>query len=527
MGEQAVLITGMTATSEWLVVLPLVLALMGSAFLLVLRRAKGAPALAAMLVVIGIIACEIALIGQILRAGPVSMTMGGWLPPFGISFTADLIGAGFALAAAIVTLLVLIYAEAERAGEGARDGFHALVLLLLGGVTGSFLTGDLFNLYVWFEVMLIASFGLLVLGGKPLQLDAAVKYGFLNIMAASFFLLALGLLHGLLGTLNMADIIGKAPGANPAAMTAVAALLMLAFAIKGAAFPVNNWLPASYHAPPAAVSALLGGLLTKVGVFALLRTMIVLLPGSYGLLQPVLAAAAIGSLLLGPLGAIAETNLRRAIGFMLIGGIGAVLAGIAMPTPDGIAGAGLYILHAIFTLTALYLVAGIIEQRTGHADTRQMGGLYAASSPLSILFLLLVLAIAGVPPLLGFWPKLLLLQASTAGMGTTIDPWRLLLTLALLGNAVLTLIAGTRIWAHVFWRGGWEGEGSEHQEAPLVAVPRKADFLTFGASGALVLMIVVAGLWPNPLLEAARIGVADMIDPGRYIAAVELAGERQ
>ncbi|WP_173087456.1 proton-conducting transporter membrane subunit [Devosia sp. 1635] len=526
MAEPFSLMIGMTPASEWMVVLPLVLALMGSAFLLVLRRAPGAPAIAAMLVVIGIIVCEITLIARILREGPVSMTMGGWQPPFGISFTADLLGAGFALAAAIVALIVLVYAEAERdPGEGARDGFHALVLLLLGGVTGSFLTGDLFNLYVWFEVMLIASFGLLVLGGKPLQLDAAVKYGFLNIMAASFFLLALGLLHGLLGTLNMADIIGSAPGANPAAMTAVAALLMLAFAIKGAAFPVNAWLPASYHAPSAAVSALLGGLLTKVGVFALLRTMIVLLPGSYGLLQPLLATAAIASLVLGPLGAIAETNLRRAIGFMLIGGIGAVLAGIAMPTPEGIAGAGLYIFHAIFTLTGLYLVAGMIERRTGQTDTRQMGGLYAASTPMSILFFLLVLAVAGVPPLLGFWPKLLLLQAATAGFEGGVDPARLLLMLALLGNAVLTLIAGTRIWAHVFWRGGWEGAGSEHQNAPLVTVPRRSSLLTFGATGALVVLVVAAGLWPNPLLDAARIGVADMTDPQRYIAAVELAGE--
>jgi multicomponent Na+:H+ antiporter subunit D len=231
MAGEASLIIGMTPTSDWLVVLPLVLALMGSAFLLVLRRTRGAPVLGALVVVGAIIACEIGLLMRIWREGPVSMTMGGWRPPFGISFSADLLGAGFALAAAFVCLLVLIYAQADRAGEGARDGFHALVLLLLGGVTGSFLTGDLFNLYVWFEVMLIASFGLLVLGGQPLQLDAAVKYGFLNIMAASFFLLALGLLYGLLGTLNMADIIALAPGANRAAMTAVAGVLALAFAI--------------------------------------------------------------------------------------------------------------------------------------------------------------------------------------------------------------------------------------------------------------------------------------------------------
>ncbi|MDB5623031.1 MAG: Na+/H+ antiporter subunit, partial [Devosia sp.] len=266
-------------------------------------------------------------------------------------------------------------------------------------------------------------------------------------------------------------------------------------------------------------------LLTKVGVFALLRTMVVLLPASGALLQPLLAMAAIASLLLGPLGAIAETNLRRAIGFILIGGIGAVLAGIAMPTLDGIGGAALYILHAIVSLSALYLVAGLIERRTGQTDTRQMGGLYAASTPVSILFLVLVLAVAGVPPLLGFWPKLLLLQAALEGADGALDSWRLLLALGLLLNAVLTLVAGSRLWAHIFWRSGPEGAGSEHGSVPLMAVALRPNLLTLGASSVLVLAVVLGGLWPEPLLQAARLGAADMINPQRYIAAIGLAGE--
>ncbi len=145
-------------------------------------------------------------------------------------------------------------------------------------MSGAFLTGDLFNLYVWFELMLIASFGLMVLGGRKIQLDATVKYGFLNFLATSFFLVALGLLYGTLGTLNMADVVGAATRADPAVMASIAALLLLAFGVKAAAFPVNAWLPASYHAPPPAISALLAGLLTKVGVYALIRTLVMLLP---------------------------------------------------------------------------------------------------------------------------------------------------------------------------------------------------------------------------------------------------------
>ncbi|WP_170926322.1 proton-conducting transporter membrane subunit [Devosia lucknowensis] len=520
------MIDTMTPASAWIIVLPIVLALMGAAGLLMLRRNNGAPVIGAVIVVVGIIACEIALLLEVIANGPVSMTMGKWLPPFGISLTADVFGASFALASAVVTLIVLLYAEIDRADADGRDAFHSMVLLLLAGVTGAFLTGDLFNLYVWFEVTLIASFGLIVQGGRPAQLDAAVKYGFLNFLATTLFLLSLGLLYGLLGTLNMADIMRVAPLADPASMAGVAALLMLAFGMKAAAFPLNAWLPASYHTPSAAVSALFAGLLTKVGAYALLRSLVALLPASRDLLEPALAVIAIATLVTAPLGAIAETNLRRAVGFLVIGGIGAVLAGLAMPSLDGVAGSGLYIFHAILTMTALYMVAGLIEKRTAATDTRQMGGLYAASTPLSILFFVLVLASAGVPPFLGFWPKLLLIEAGVAeGMATTGQGWiGIGLVTALLINAVLTLIAGSRLWSHIFWRSGPEGEGTEHASPNLVAFDRRGR-LALGASAALTLGIAAIGLWPGPLMGAVSVGAADILDPARYVAATGLAGE--
>ena len=511
LGLPPAMIDTVTLAADWVIVLPIVLALLGAALLLMLRGSRGLSFMFTSMTVVGIIACETSLLLRVAEAGPLSMTMGKWLPPFGISFTADVFGAGFALAASSVTLIVLFYAEGDRPADAAGDGFHSLVLLLLAGVTGSFLTGDLFNLYVWFEVMLIASFGLIVIGGRPIQLDGAVKYGFLNFLATTIFLAALGLTYGLLGTLNMADIMRVAPTANTAAMTGIAALLLLAFGMKAAAFPVNAWLPASYHTPPAVVSALMAGLLTKVGIYALLRTLAMLLPASRDILEPVLAIVAIATLLVAPLGAIAETNLRRAIGFVVIGGIGTVMVGIAIPSQSGIGGAGLYIFHAMLTMTALYLVAGLVEKQTGETDSRRMGGLYAGSSPLSILFLLLVLAAAGVPPFLGFWPKLLLLNAGLAQGGWLGG----LMVAGLLANAVLTLIAGTRLWAHIFWR-------SAPTRPPVVAV--SSTQISLFATGLLVAAILAAGLWPNALFEAVRIAAADMIDPARYVAAVGLAG---
>lgn len=502
----AVVLQSATAVADWVLVLPLVLCLLGAAVLLTLGRLARLRFALVILVVAAVVVLDAAMLLRVVNDGPFAMTMGNWLPPFGISFVADVFGAGFALTAALATLVVVVYA---RGDDAVGEGFYPLILLLLAGVTGSFLTGDLFNLYVWFEVMLIASFGLIVQSGQRAQLDAAVKYGFLNFLATALFLLALGLLYGLLGTLNMADIMRLAPSANLAACTAIAAVLLVAFSMKAAAFPLNAWLPASYHTPPVAISAIFAGLLTKVGAYALLRVLVVVLPTSRDILEPALVAIAVATLLIGPLGAIAETNLRRSIGFMVIGGIGAFMTGIALPSLAGVSGAGLYIVHAMLTMTALYLVAGIVERHTGQKDWRHMGGVYAASAPISIMFLALVLATAGVPPFLGFWPKLLLLQSSIEAGG-----WAgVLLAIALVGNAILTLIAGTRLWSHIFWR-----------PAPQAIESPRIDPLVQAAAAALVTIVVAAGLWPNGLFEALKLGAPNLLDPARYVAAVGLAG---
>jgi multicomponent Na+:H+ antiporter subunit D len=491
-----------TPLADWVVILPVVLCLLGAAVLLMLRGLGRAQLWVVLGVIALVLVCDGLLFNRVMISGPLSMTMGKWLPPFGISFTADVLGAGFALAGAFVTFCVVLYLQGDTPESAVRDGVYPLILLLLAGVSGAFLTGDLFNLYVWFEVMLIASFGLMVLAGHPLQLDAAVKYGVLNFLATTLFLMGLGLLYGLVGTLNMADVIGKTANADAAPLTATAALFVLAFGMKAAVFPVNAWLPASYHAPPAGISALMGGLLTKVGIYALLRTLIMLLPLAREHLAPALLAVAIATAILGPLSAIAETNLRRAIGFLLIGGIGLMLLSLAGAQGSAVAGSIAYGAHAILTLTALYMIGGLIERATGQTDTRKMRGLYAANSLISTLFLVLILGVSGVPPFLGFWPKLLMLQGF---VGET--DWVPVFTVLL--NALLTLIAGTRLWSHIFWRGS----------AGKAALP----FASVAATWLLTLVIVIIGLVPAGLINAAGIAARDLIDPIRYIAAVGLS----
>jgi multicomponent Na+:H+ antiporter subunit D len=506
--------------AAWLVILPVLLPLFGGALLIAGPGRLVDPRFVAALVVLLTGLGDAALLRHVLDSGVLAMTMGKWLPPFGISFAADSLGAGFALLAAAVTLCVLAY-RPEAAEPGRRRGrFLALVLILLAGVDGAFLTGDLFNLYVWFELILIASFGLLVFSGTPLTVEATLKYGLLNFIATSLFLIALGLIYGALGTLNMADLIHSAAAGDRPVMAGIAALLVIAFGTKAAAIPVNNWLPASYHAPPPGVSALLGGLLTKVGAYALLRTLILILPAEQALLRPVLAGVAGATLLLAPLGALAQADLRRATGYLLIGGIGAILMGLALGTPMGIAGSVAYVVNAMLTVTALYFLAGVIEARTG--DGTRAGGLYASSSLLSWLFILLALTIAGVPPSLGFWPKLLLLEAALAVPGAvagSLDPPAMVLAICLLLNALLTLFVGARLWSRLFLRPAGVGEA-----VAAAATGGSPDRWALGATATLTALVVVAGLWPEPLLAFGRVAAAGLFDPAAYIGAVGLGG---
>lgn len=509
------MIDAATASSEWIIVLPVLLGLFGGAFLLVLHNQRRSQATFAVLVTLTIVVCDILLLGRTLDGGPVSMTMGRWLAPFGISFTADVLSAAFALAAAVVTLVVILYMQPQVQARDIRYGIYPLTLLLLAGVSGAFLTGDLFNLYVWFEVMLIASFGLLIMGGRKIQLDAAVKYGFLNFLATTFFLAALGFLYGLLGTLNMADIVGAAAKAPPAPMAAIAALLLLAFGMKAAAFPVNAWLPASYHAPDPAISALFAGVLTKVGAYALLRSLIALMPTARDFLDPAITTIAVLTLVIAPMGAIAQTNLRRALGFLVIGGVGSIIAALALPDLRGVAGGSIYAFNSMLAMTALYLLAGLIERMTGTDDTRSMGGVYAVNSPLSIAFFILVIAAAGLPPTLGFWPKLLLVEASISANSN-------FLLVAILLNSILTTIAGSRLWAHIFWRQGREGPHSEELNDRLRALSGADWRWSFMPTAGLVAFLLLAGILPNFIISAGREAAAGLLDTGRYVSAVGL-----
>ncbi len=508
----AAMVAAPVPLADWLAVAPVVLCLFFGALLLMFRKQTRQQPVIAIGALALLVAGNAALLTRVCAHGTIVMTMGRWLPPFGISFTVDLLGAVLALTASAVALAGAVYAAATLSPAERRYGFFPFLLLMMGGVSGALLTGDIFNMYVWFEVLLISSFGLLVLGSEREQIDGAVKYAFLNLVATALFLIATGLLYGVFGTLNMADIARKAPGlgTNGAPLHMLATLYLLAFGMKAAAFPANFWLPASYHTPRIVVSALFAGLLTKVGVYALMRTLVTILPAQRDVLAEFIAWIAALTMILGALGALAQTDIRRLLGFSVISGIGTMLAGIALASPLALSGAIFYAVHSMIVMTALYFLAGIAIRLSGTASLHEAGGLYAASPALAALAFVLFFGISGLPPFSGLWPKAMLVKAA-------LDVGAWWLAAAILVTGLLTTIAFGRVFLLAFWRPPVSGIARQ-------ASPAHGHGAAFGATAMLALAVTVLGIYPEPAIRLTNAAALSLLDVPSYVDAVFPAG---
>lgn len=447
----------------------------------------------------------LAILARVLAEGAFAEQAGAWPAPYGITLVADLLSAVMVVLAGVVAVAIVVFARADVTAEEERFGHHPLTHALLAGVCGAFLTGDLFNMYVWFEVMLIASFGLLVIGGGRAQLDGAMKYVGLNLIATVAFLTGVGLLYGATGALNMADLHVVLQGrATETPILAAAAFLIFAFASKAALFPTFFWLPASYHTPSVTVSALFAALLTKVGVYALIRVFTLV----YGIegtpIQAALLWAALASLVVGTMGALAQVTMRRVFGFGVIASVGLMILGLAIHTPLAIAAALFYLFQDVLVKTGLFLSAGAVRRLAGSESFAEAGGVWRAAPWASLLFLIPALSLAGVPPLSGFWAKLMLLQAGLAAE----RPW---LAFAVLATGFLTLFAMARVWAAVFWASRPEGDGARVGRLPATMIAPLV---------VLTLVIVALGLVPARLVDLALAAAAGLADPAAYLAAV-------
>ncbi|MDZ7927557.1 MAG: Na+/H+ antiporter subunit D [Agrobacterium sp.] len=511
----AALVTAPVPLSDWLIILPVALSIGTGAVLMMLRHTMRLHAPIAIAALFLLVLLDAALLWKVATQGPFTMVMGRWLPPFGIAFTADLTGTLLSLAAAIVALAGAIHASADIDASGRRYGFYPFLMLLMAGVTGAFLTGDLFNLYVWFEVLLISSFGLIVLGSTREQIDGALKYAILNLIGTTLFLITVGYLYAIFGTLNMADIALKANGLRGTApLMTLASLFALAFAMKAAAFPVNFWLPASYHTPRIVVSALFGGLLTKVGIYALLRVMVMLFPVEREELSIVIAISAALTMVLGAMGALAQNDIRRMLGYIVISGIGYMMAGIAIGTPSGVAGAIFYALHSMVLMTALYLAAGHAARLGGSFTLSSLGSLYRQAPWFSGLVLALFFAGSGLPPFSGFWPKVVLVKSA-------IDIGAWWLAGALLLSGFIATIAFGRVFLLCFWRPAAASTGQP--PSPVVSPPAAPSFVPLVG---LTVLVVFFGLFPESLLNLSQQAAAGLGNPEAYIRSVFSEGVR-
>lgn len=471
-----------------------------------------------LLAVIGMIAyfgVTCGLIWEVSTHGIQVVKMGNWPAPFGIVMVVDLTSAIMVFATGIIGLTVTIYSLSDIDYRRQKYGYFTFLHLMILGVTGAFITGDLFNMFVCFEVMLISSFVLMTLGGERGQMEGAVKYVMLNMLASFIFLAGIGILYAKTGTLNLADLaIRVSDTENPGFMTLTAMLFVVAFGIKAGIFPLYFWLPASYHTPPVSVSAAFAGLLTKVGVYAMIRIFTLVFLDETRFTHTLLLALAGLTMVSGILGAVVQFDFRRLLSFHIISQIGYIVLGLALFTPLALAGALYYTFHNILAKSNLFLASGVAARYQNTYYLKRMGGLYNKAPWLSLLFFVSAMSLAGIPPLSGFIAKLSIVKAALAG-DSQFKLAAAAMVVVALAVGLGTLFSMTKIWAEAFWK-----EAPEGTEFRSEALSTKDKWSLYAPIAALAIFTIALGVAPGFFFDFALQAGNQLMDPSIYINAV-------
>ncbi|MDP5226750.1 MULTISPECIES: Na+/H+ antiporter subunit D [Arthrobacter] len=499
--------------------LAVLLPILGAALAFTLIRHPRAQRAVSVTVLSLTLTLESLLLASSWDGGTTAVRLGAWFPPFGIVMVVDAFSSLMLVVSSAVSLCVLIYASAQGASESGYDGpvsiFHPSYLILIAGVSNAFLSGDLFNLYVGFEILLTASYVLMTLGGTEQRIRAGVTYVVVSVVSSLLFLIAIAMIYASTGTVNMADLAGKLAQLDPGIQTLLHVMLLVAFGIKAAVFPLSFWLPDSYPTAPAPVTAVFAGLLTKVGVYAMVRTETLLFPGDT-LNQPLMIVALL-TMVVGILGAVAQNDIKRLLSFTLVSHIGYMVFGLALGSAAGLGAAVFYVAHHITIQTSLFLVAGLIELRAGSSSLDRLGGLGKLSPLLAVLFFVPAMNLAGIPPFSGFLGKLGLLQAGVA-QGTGLA---MVLVVGGVLASLLTLLAIARVWNRAFWR---TTDDAEDPAPELLATGAAARRLMprgmVAPTAALVVFGVALTVFAGPLFGVADRSAAQMLNRDAYIHAV-------
>ncbi|HHX84599.1 MAG TPA: Na+/H+ antiporter subunit D [Actinomycetales bacterium] len=461
-----------------------------------------------------------------------TVQVGGWDAPVGITLVADRLSAMMLLVSSIVLLSVIIYAV----GQGVRDGegdqpvsiFLPTYLALAAGLAAAFVAGDLFNLFVGFEILLAASYVLLTLGASQERVRAGVSYTVVSMMSSMVFLLGIGLAYSATGTLNLAQLAIRMAEIPDGLKATIFAVFLVGFGIKAAVFPLSTWLPDSYPTAPAPVTAVFAGLLTKVGVYAIIRFQTLVFPG--GMMDDILLVAALLTMLVGILGAIAQSDIKRILSFTLVSHIGYMIFGVALSTEAGLSAAIYYVGHHIIVQTTLFLVVGLIERQAGSSSLRRLGSLAVASPVLAVTFLVPALNLGGIPPFTGFIGKLAVIQAGADLGGALV--W--VLVAGSVVTSLLTLYVVVRVWSKAFWRPRADApEGSLVLAKPLALLPSD-EYVEFdereevgrmplsmlGPTIGLVVVSLLMTVFAGPLLGITDRAAETLIDRQEYLVTV-------
>lgn len=447
---------------------------------------------------------SLVLIAKVNADGVQALTLGSWPAPFGITMVSDMTSALLVTTSILITFFVVMYSFTAIGKDRERFYYYPAVLFMLVGVNGAFTTGDIFNMFVFFEVLLMASYVLIVLGGEKKQLRESIKYILVNVISSALFVVAIALLYSVIGTLNMADISVKiAEIGQPGIITVIAILFLLVFGIKGAIFPLYFWLPGSYAAPPIPVLALFGALLTKVGLYAITRTYTLFFIHDMSVTHEILLVLSILTIIAGCIGALAYFDLKHIMIYNIVIAVGVILFGVAQMNESGMTGAMFYLIHDMIIKGALFLLIGIIIAITGTSNLRKMGGLMKTHAPLGWMYLIAAFGLAGIPPLSGFTGKLLIIKGA-------FEAGNIVGSIIVLASSLIVLLSVIRIFIYAFW--------GEPVELPTT---KRRDYRQMMMPAVILVVIsIVYGVGSEWLVPYMTDASDVLLNPSIYIDAV-------
>ena len=458
--------------------------------------------------VIAHLVVSVLLLRSTIDSGMIVLNVGGWLHGYGIMLAVDYLSAGMIALTSFVSALSWFYSSQWFKSKEVGSLFNVVFFTLQLGIIGAFMAADLFNLYVWFEVMLVSSFVLLTLGGERFQLEGAIKYVAINVFSSTIFLAGIGMIYGLTGTVNMAAAGLALDGfANQTLPMVASVFFLVSFGIKAAIFPLFFWLPASYHTPPIGISSFLIALMTKVGVYTLIRFFTIIFPIDGTMLKPVFIILSGLTMVVGVFGAATQNDFRKILSFHIVSQIGYMLMGLAIGTPLAIAGALFFILHNVLVKTNLFFISGLVGQVTGAYSLNKLGGIFAQFPIIALVFAVSAFSLTGVPPLTGFWGKFMLAKA-----GFVSGDW--IIVVVSLMVSMITLFSMTKIWNQVFWK-PLPSETVLKQTTNAEAY--KAHKPMFWVIAVLSIAILVVSFLPGSFVEFTEKAANVVVERNQYI----------